>query len=289
MSWPLMNSAEPTTRMSTPRPPTNSAVSRLTPPSTWTSPPNDLWLSRSRAASSFSRGDVLHELLATEAGLDGHDHHDVEQLAVGLERRQRRRRLERQPGGPTGGPDLSQGRRDLLLDLDVEGDRVAAGVEVLVDVAARLADHQVGVERQLRPRPQMLDRLRAERQVRDEVAVHDVEVDPVGAGLLDPPDGVGEVREVGVEDARRDAGPPAGHGAQSPTPAGDRLVAALAAGERRRSRRRAARAGGRPRAPAARRPVRPRAGRRPRRPPGRGCAGSWSRCRPRAASRRSAR
>ena len=33
----------------------------------------------------------------------------------------------------------------------------------------------------------------AERQVRDEVAVHDVEVDAVGAGLLDAPDGVAEV------------------------------------------------------------------------------------------------
>ena len=49
-------------------------------------------------------------------------------------------------------------RRDRLLDLDVERDRVAAGVDVLVQVAARLADHQVGVERQLGPRPEALDR-----------------------------------------------------------------------------------------------------------------------------------
>ena len=45
----------------------------------------------------------------------------------------------------------AQRRRDLLLDLDVEGDRVAAGVEVLVEEPAGLVDHQVGVERQLRP------------------------------------------------------------------------------------------------------------------------------------------
>ena len=41
-----------------------------------------------------------------------------------------------------------------LLDLDVERDRVAAGVEELVEVAARLVDHQVGIERQLGPLPE---------------------------------------------------------------------------------------------------------------------------------------
>ena len=101
-----------------------------------------------------------------------------------------------------------QGRRDRLVDLDVERDRVAAGVEVLVDVAAGLADHQVGVERDLGPRPQRLDRLRAERQVRDEVGVHDVEVDAIRAGTGHAPNGVGEVAEVGVEDARGDARAP---------------------------------------------------------------------------------
>ena len=53
-----------------------------------------------------------------------------------------------------------QGRRDLLLDLDVERDRIAAGVEVLVEEAARLVDHQVRIERQLRPPAQVLDGLR---------------------------------------------------------------------------------------------------------------------------------
>ena len=44
-------------------------------------------------------------------------------------------------------------------------------------IAARLADHQVRVERQLGPLAQVLDGLGAEGQVRDEVAVHDVEMD----------------------------------------------------------------------------------------------------------------
>ena len=40
------------------------------------------------------------------------------------------------------------------------------------------------------------------------------------AGLLHAPDGVLQVRQVGIEDARRDPRPPAGHG-YSPTPTGD--------------------------------------------------------------------
>ena len=45
--------------------------------------------------------------------------------------------LSGQPGGATGGPDRPQRRLDGLLDLDVDRDRVAAGVEVLLDVADR--------------------------------------------------------------------------------------------------------------------------------------------------------
>ena len=52
----------------------------------------------------------------------------------------------------------------------------------------------------------------AEGQVRDEVGVHDVEVDPVGAGRLDASDGMREVGQVGVEDARGDPRPAVGHG-----------------------------------------------------------------------------
>ena len=53
----------------------------------------------------LGRGDVLHELLAAEARFDGHDQDDVEELGVGLQRGQRRRRPDRQTGRATGGPD----------------------------------------------------------------------------------------------------------------------------------------------------------------------------------------
>ena len=141
------------------------------------------------------------------------------QLAVRLERRQRRPRLDRKTGRPPGRPDPAQRRGDLLVDLDVECDRVAAGLEVFVEESARLVDHQVSVERELGPWAQVLDGLGSERQVRDEVGVHHVEVDPVRSGRLGPPDRIGEVGQVRVEDARGHPRPATRH-RYSPTPAG---------------------------------------------------------------------
>ena len=83
--------------------------------------------------------------------------------------------------------NLLERRLDLRrLDFDVERHRIAAGVEELVDVREGVADHQVNVERQLRPLPDAGDHLRTERQVRDEMAIHDVDMDPVGTLLAGP-------------------------------------------------------------------------------------------------------
>ena len=193
-------------------------------------------------------GHVLHEFLAAEARLHGHDHHDVEEGRVRLEGRQRGRRPQRKASGPARLADGPQRWHDRLLDLNVEGDRVAARIDEFVDVAARLRDHQVRVEGQARDAAERLDGSRAEGQVRHEVAVHDVEMDPVGAGLLASPDGGAQVREIGVEDARRDASSTRSH--YSPTPAGTgsglrspRSALALSATIRSRRRATTGRAG----------------------------------------------
>ena len=58
-------------------------------------------------------GDVLHERLATEAGLDGHHEDDVEELPVRLERGQRRLWLDREARRAAGRMDLLDRRLDL--------------------------------------------------------------------------------------------------------------------------------------------------------------------------------
>ncbi len=53
--------------------------------------------------------------------------------------------------------------------------------------------------------PQCCDHRRPDGQVRNEMAVHDVDVDPVGARGVDRPHFLAEPREIGREDRRGDA------------------------------------------------------------------------------------
>jgi len=60
----------------------------------------------------------------------------------------------------------------------------------------------VDVQRQPRRAVQVGDHLWTEREVRDEVTVHHVDVDPVGTGPLGRQHRVGKPAEVGGQDRR---------------------------------------------------------------------------------------
>ena len=69
---------------------------------------------------------------------------------------------------------------------DVDGAGVVgAGVGHRADVRERVRDHKVDVEKRVASLPQLLDHRRAPRQIWDEVAVHDVDVQRVGPGVHD--------------------------------------------------------------------------------------------------------
>ena len=83
---------------------------------------------------------------------------------------------------------------------------LAPAFDEVLDVAVGLLDHQVHVER---PRRDALDRphhRRADRDVGDEVAVHHVHVNQIGAAALGGRDVAPERREVGRQDRRRECG-----------------------------------------------------------------------------------
>ena len=72
--------------------------------------------------------------------------------------------------------------------LGVHGDVARAGLGVAGRPALRVLDHEVAVERHRADRLHRLHDRQPEGQVRDEVGVHDVEVQPVGVGdPLAPP------------------------------------------------------------------------------------------------------
>ena len=86
----------------------------------------------------------------------------------------------------------------------------APGLGEGLHVALGPLDHQVDVEDRLRAVDllgERLDHERAHRDRRDEVAVHDVDVDDGGAGVQHDLHLLAEAGEVRAEDRRRDARP----------------------------------------------------------------------------------
>ncbi len=96
--------------------------------------------------------------------------------------------------------DLLEGAMEVAADLLMDGHHVGAGFGEGVDEVVGVFDHHVAVERELGDGAEGLDHGRAEGDVGDEVAVHDVDVDDGAATALGGGDFVGEMGEVGGED-----------------------------------------------------------------------------------------
>ena len=139
---------------------------------------------------------VGDEGLSAESRVDGHDENEVglieerhEPLDGGL--------------GVDGDPDLQalffyplHRGMDVPFGFAVDGDGVALRVDEGVDVSDGVVDHQVGIEESVRVSSDGLDYRRSERYVGDEHPVHNIEVDPVRAGLVCPGDLLAESGEV---------------------------------------------------------------------------------------------
>ena len=79
----------------------------------------------------------------------------------------------------------------------MDQDVVGAGPHEVVEIALVLDDHEVHVERLGRGAAHHLDHDRADADVRNEPAVQDIDVNPVGAGGIDRADLRGQAAEVG--------------------------------------------------------------------------------------------
>jgi len=87
--------------------------------------------------------------------------------------------------------------------LAVDGDRIGARLHEALDVLLGLGDHEMRVERQLRDLAQRFHHREADRNVGHEMPVHYVEVDQIGARLLDAAHLLAQAREVGGKNRRR--------------------------------------------------------------------------------------
>ena len=140
------------------------------------------------------------ELLAAEAGIDAHHEHMVhhgKDFDQGLDRGGG---VDDDAGLHAVVGDLLEGAVQVAADLLVDGHHVGAGFGEGGDEVVGVLDHQVAVEGEFGDGAEGLDHGRAEGDVGDEVAVHDVDVDDGAAAALGRCDFVGQVGEVGGED-----------------------------------------------------------------------------------------
>jgi hypothetical protein len=99
-----------------------------------------------------------------------------------------------------GAPDLVERAARVRHGLDVDREVIGARIGISRDPVLRALDHEMDVERQVGALPQVRDHFRSEGEVRNEVSVHNVDVDPVGARGLGLRDRLAEGTEIGRED-----------------------------------------------------------------------------------------
>ena len=94
-------------------------------------------------------------------------------------------------------PVFAEDELKAVLVVLCSDDDVRTGADEVFQIAIRVLDHQVHVEGQIGRPLRRVDDQRADRDVRHEVPVHDVDVHPVRPTVRDGPDVVREAAEVG--------------------------------------------------------------------------------------------
>ena len=112
----------------------------------------------------------------------------------------RRARVERDAGLLAERADRLQRAMQMRTGLGMDGDVIAAGLGEGLEIGIARRDHQMRVEDLLGVRAHRLDHVRPVGNVRHEMPVHHVEMDPVGAGLIDRADFLAQFGEIGGQD-----------------------------------------------------------------------------------------
>ena len=156
---------------------------------------------------------MVDELLAAEAGIDGHDQCQVADLEHVTQCEGRRARIDRRAGAAVELADRRQRAVQVRARFVVNGDAVGTRGGKGVQVPFGLDDHQVELQGQAGLAPQNAHCVDAECEVGDEDPVHDIDVQPLGAAFLEAADLIGETAEIRCQEARRD---PDGIAARAP-------------------------------------------------------------------------
>ena len=126
-----------------------------------------------------------HERLSTESGLDAHDEDEVDVLDPSFD--QRIEVAQRPNGNTQSDPEPMSlrghgGRID--LQLGVHGALIGSGFGERFEIGQGIGDHEVRVEKGTGVRADRFYQRRTERDVGDEVPVHDIEMEHLGTGTF---------------------------------------------------------------------------------------------------------
>ena len=197
--------AEPATIAVAPAAAACAAVVAFSPPST------SITGSRPRSAHIARNAPDLgqhlgQEGLAAEAGIDRHHQDDVAEMQDIFDQLRRARRIEHHARLLAERADLAQHpmQMDRRAGLGLDQQMIGAGLGEVGEIALRLDDHQMNVERLCRRAADRLQHDRPDGDVGHETAVHHIDMDPVGAGRVDGADLLAQAREIGRQNRGRD-------------------------------------------------------------------------------------
>jgi len=149
------------------------------------------------------RKDLGHEFLAAEAGLDGHEEEEIDLAQKRQCAGEGGAGAQGETGGETGGANAGQGGGHIVIRFQVDGD--AAGVfGEAGEEMVRTGDHEVNIQGAGGALARGGNEGGTKGDIIDEVAVHDVHVQPIGAGVLRAADFLGQARKIAGEDGGGD-------------------------------------------------------------------------------------
>ncbi|MPL73717.1 hypothetical protein SDC9_19523 [bioreactor metagenome] len=157
---------------------------------------------------------AVDELLPAKARVHRHHADKVDHVEQILDAIKPAARVDRETRLAARAADRLQRAVNMRPGLEMGRDHIGAGLGEGVDIGIDRGDHQVHVHHRLDMRPDRLHQRRAEGQVRHEMPIHHVDMDPIGTLRFDRADLLPEVGEIGRENRRRDldGAVKAGHG-----------------------------------------------------------------------------
>ena len=126
----------------------------------------------------------LEKLLMSETRVDRHDQYLIDVGQDLFQHSPRRSRVDRHAGALTQTLDAVNGAMQVSVAFPMNEKRVGACLDKLIEEKVRRRDHQVRFEGKPRYSPERMDNRRSHREVGNEVAIHDIDVNPIGAGPL---------------------------------------------------------------------------------------------------------